>query len=83
MNIINNTNISIFVDDNKIEPGDNINIHEYIFDTINIHSNIGSGEIICEYNNRYIHCYGNIDIKEASDTEDKFSIVETSVSINR
>lgn len=65
MIINNNTNSDLLINGNALKPGDRAIVMIHIFDTINIHSNIGSAEIICEYRDRHIKCYGNLNLKKA------------------
>ena len=65
MIINNNTNSNLFINERELKPGGRVHVMTRIFDTVNIHSNIGSAEIICEYGDRYIKCYGDIDLRKA------------------
>lgn len=65
MTINNNTNSDLFINEHELKPGGCLNVMTRIFDTVNIHSNIGSAEIICEYGDRYIKCYGDIDLRKS------------------
>lgn len=62
MIINNNTNSDLFINNHELKPGDRFNVMVHIFDTVNIHSNIGSAEIICEYGDIHIKCYGGLEL---------------------
>ena len=65
MVIKNNTNVEIYIDwYGNLSPGATDEIHNNIFDTINIHCGIGCAEIICEYGEVFIKCFGGIYIEK-------------------
>ncbi len=64
MRIYNDLNSPLFIEDRWIKHGDYIDITEHIFDTINIHSDIGSAEITCEYGERFIENFGKLVARE-------------------
>ena len=76
MIIVNKTNNIIYVNGNILQAGNWIDIKQHVFDTINILSDIGSAEIICEYYSRFIKNFGSI-IAQKSDSEgDEIIIME-------
>lgn len=76
MIINNNTNSDLFINDHELKSGDRFHVMVHIFDTVNIHSNIGSAEIICEYGDRHIKCYGDLELRKSqSDLDgDEYSV---------
>lgn len=73
MRIYNNSNYTVFVNDFYIVSGDYADISEHIFDTINLHCNVGSSVITCEYGKRYIENYGNLYTEETDLLDDNGS----------
>lgn len=65
MVIKNNTNVEIYIDRyGNLSPGVTDEIHNNIFDTINIHCDIGSAEITCEYSDVFIKCFGKFVVEK-------------------
>lgn len=67
MVIINNTDRCIYICGYEIKPDEREEFEERCFSDINIHSDIGSVEIITEYSIRIIKCFGKLmagEIKE-------------------
>lgn len=70
MRIENNlSSVGIKVRGNWVKPGETREFDEHIFDTTNIHSEIGGVEITTEYCQRYIHCFGNLVAEEKSEMD--------------
>lgn len=62
MILINNTTVELCTDSGvTLKPGSTYTCDEKVFDTINLHSNIGSCIITCEYANRSVKTFGIID----------------------
>ena len=74
MKITNNTSDDIVIHGYRVVPGSSCDIDVYIFDTINIYGEVGSVEIVCEYHDRHISCYGKVEVKEVG--KDEFVISE-------
>ena len=53
-----------------IKPGMIETFDEHIFDTISIHSEIGSVEIVTEYCQRIIKCFGNLVAEEKNEMDE-------------
>lgn len=62
MRIFNRTNEDIIVNGWIIPPENFKESYENIFDTVNIHADFGSAIITCEYKDRIIRCFGNLDV---------------------
>ena len=65
MIILNKTNYTIMVDGNVVEPNNEYTVTERVFDTTTIHSQFGSASITTKYSQRYIKCFGNLNVFEA------------------
>ena len=64
MIIKNKTEDVIYIGGNTLQPGNWMHVGEHIFDTINIYCDSGSAEIICEYTDRFIKCFGDLEIEK-------------------
>lgn len=73
MIFINKTNVNMKIDIRTVHPNESYDYMNHVFDTIDIHSDIGSAKITCEYVDRYITTWGNLVINKE---EDKFIISE-------
>lgn len=70
MTIINNTNVDLYINSRIINPGSKERIYERCFNTVNIHSDIGSIEIVTEYSKRYIKTFGRITAEETGEMDE-------------
>ncbi len=70
MTIINNTNVDLHINSEIITPGSKKGIYEGRFNTVNIHSDIGSIEIVTEYSERYIKNFGRITAEETGEMDE-------------
>lgn len=64
MIVTNNTSMNIVVSDGILKPKETRAYTEMMFDTLNIHSEIGSCVITTEYGERSIRNYGRLVAKE-------------------
>ncbi len=69
MFIFNATDQTLYIPNSYIKPGEGCDVGEHVFDTIDIHCNIGSSQIVCEYGQRYIKNFGNIIAEETDDLD--------------
>lgn len=64
MLVTNKTNVDIEINGNTLKPKESKEYAEMVFDTLNIHSEIGSCFIVSEYWKRSIKNYGKLVAKE-------------------
>lgn len=70
MTIINQTPVNLYVRGTYIPPNKSIEIRELIFDSLDIHSAIGSCEVHTnEAENRDIKNFGKLIVKENEDNK--------------
>lgn len=70
MTIINNTNVNLHINSGIITPASKKEMYEGCFNTVNIHSDIGSIEIVTEYSKRYIKNFGKITAEETGEMDE-------------
>lgn len=72
MKIVNRTNwYDISINGHIVKPSEEIVVPENVFSSRDIHSDIGSAEIITEYCKRYFRNYGNLKAYESEEKDDK------------
>lgn len=64
MVITNKTNVDVYFSGHCLKPNESRKRYESAFDTLGIHSEIGSVEIITVYGKRHINNYGKLVGKE-------------------
>ena len=67
MTVINKSSVTVDIYDISLKPNQDKEFTEMTFNTLNIHSDIGSCVITSEYGRRSIKSYGKLSAKE-SDT---------------
>ena len=70
MKIINNTNVDLNIQGSKLPSGSKKDFYEACFNTLSIHSDIGSAEITTEYSKRYIKNFGKITVEETGELDE-------------
>lgn len=72
MIIINNLNTSLYVNGScyKAPSGTRYYVYEATFNTVHLHSEIGSAIIETEYSKRYIKCFGKIMVEETAELDE-------------
>jgi hypothetical protein len=66
MTITNNTHIDLYISGKVLNPNETCEFSESMFNTLNIHSDIGSCVITTEYGKRSFKYFGNLKAKEIS-----------------
>ena len=70
MTITNNTSVSLKIMGNNLEPNETREFPEMCFNTLSIHSDIGSCIITTEYSQRSIENFGKLVAKEGEKKND-------------
>lgn len=72
MKIVNCTNFyDISINGHTVKPSEEIIVPENIFSSRDIHSDVGSVEIITEYCKRIFRNYGNLKAYESEEKDDE------------
>ena len=67
MTLTNNTSVTLKILGGTLEPNETGEYYEAMFNTLNIHSDIGSCEIVTVYGHRIIHNYGKLKAEEGEE----------------
>jgi len=71
MTIVNQAGCDLFIDGNEIEPQEEYDTSEMMFNTQSIFSDVGAIEITTEYSQRSFRCFGNLEAYENKEAKDK------------
>ncbi len=82
MTVTNKTTVTLEILGNQIKPGESRECTEMMFNTLSIHSEIGSCFIITEYGKRSFRNYGKLVAKEGrkKDEHGMKNIIVTSIN---
>ena len=76
MIIVNQSGAELTINSNKVAPVEEYDITEMMFNTVNIHSDIGSVEITTEYGKRSFECFGQLRAYESDYLKDKGGLAQ-------
>ena len=79
MRIANQSGYNIVIDGNTISTGEEYEVDEMMFNSVSIHSDIGSVEITTEYSKRFFQNYGNLKAYEDAVLKDAQGLPQINV----
>lgn len=79
MRIANQSGYNIDIDGNTISTGEEYEADEMMFNSVSIHSDIGSVEITTEYSKRSFRNYGNLKAYEDETLKDAQGLPQINV----
>ena len=67
MTVTNNTGVKLVILGGELKPNESREYQEMMFNTLNIHSEIGSCVVTSEYGKRYIENHGSLKAEEGNE----------------